>query len=62
MCDVLGIEHHMLYNRPQILPTPDTIQERLPYYCHSIDALIKNIIRFVMILIFKEYFTDNVLL
>jgi rRNA-processing protein FCF1 len=45
MCDVLGIEHHMLYNRPQILPTPDTIRENLPRYCHSIHALIKNIIR-----------------
>jgi len=62
MCDVLGIEHHTVYNRPQIFPTPDTIQEKLPYYCHTIHALIKNIIRFVMILVFMEYFTVSALL
>jgi len=62
MCDVLGFEHRMVYNRPQIFPTPDTIREKLPYCCNSIHALIKNIIRFVMILVFMEYFTVSALL
>jgi hypothetical protein len=55
MCDVLGFEHHMVYNRPQIFPTPDAVREKLPYYCHSIHALIKSIMRFVMILVFMKF-------
>jgi hypothetical protein len=61
MCDVLGFEHREVYNRPQIFPTPDAVREKLPYYCHSIRALIKNIMRFVMILVSIEFLVSALL-
>ncbi|XP_021940372.1 transcriptional protein SWT1 isoform X2 [Zootermopsis nevadensis] len=43
MCDVLGWEHHVVYSRPEPLPTVDIVQNRVQYIYPMVDALIKNI-------------------
>jgi hypothetical protein len=52
MCDVLGWEHHVVYNRPEPLPSADILQDRLQYIYPRVDSLIKNITRFVTVFIF----------
>lgn len=49
MCDVLGWEHHVVYSRPEPLPTVDIVQNRVQYIYPMVDALIKNIARFVAV-------------
>lgn len=52
MCDVLGLEHHMVYRRPEPFPTVDVIRDRLPYIYPRVHTLIRNITRFVTIFVF----------